>query len=311
MILTDYDAAGNMYSLASGVNRYTSHNCTMVKLRVHQTAKFPSMIVFTEGNADEVRQLVYSSDAVVLKEYWWVTEKLGLDMNKLKGKPVVALMGGGGFRFIMHREPNLKFFKEHSMRLATSSIDFLQHQRMAWIPPCTRYEEIREKYDHTKTEPPLIYASPSRDTDIRLHLQLQFNMIMHQLRKEGLRFQAVCASNAQKMISNDQNLRQKARASIFFDRIYDIYGVNSQEAASFEAAVVTGSNGFVINSLRRFGFRCPFIIVRTYEEAKNAVRKLLQNQDYRAMKAEQCREYAEQLHSGRESAKRLIALLES
>ena len=182
VILTDYDAAGNMYSLASGVNRYTNHNCTMVKLRVHPVAQFPSMLVFSDENAGKVRRLIYDADAVVLKEYWWVTEKLGLDMDKLKGKPMAALMGGGGFRFIMHRVPNLQFFKEHKMKLATSSIDFLQHQRMAWIPPCTRYEEIREQYDYRKTEPQLIYAAPSKDTYIRLHLRLEFNMIMHQLR---------------------------------------------------------------------------------------------------------------------------------
>jgi len=310
VILTDYDAAGNMYNLASGVNRYTDHNAFTVKLRVHPVAQYPSMMVATERNLGRIRRLVYDADAVVFKEFWWLADKLGLKMRRLRGKPLVAIMGGGGFRFKKHRTPNLKFFGKHGMKLATSSADFLEKKDMAWIPPCVRYEELREKYDYTKSEPPTVYASPSKDTDIRLKLKRRFTSAMRELRGEGLDFRAVCASGADGMISNHENLTKKAHASVFFDRIYDIYGLNSQEAATFEIPVVTGSSEFTLKKLRQFGFDCPFLIVRDFREAKNAVRSLLRDVDYRLQKGEECRVYAERLHSGKESAKRLIALLE-
>lgn len=312
VVLCDYDAAGNMYSLCSGVNRYTEHNALLVKLRVHPVAQYPSMMVANEENIGAIRRAVYDADAVVFKEFWWIPEKLGLDMDKVKSKPKVALFGGGGFRFEKNRKSNLAFFNSHNAKIATSSADFLQTKRdMAWIPPCVRYEELRERYDYSKTTPPLVFASPSRDTDLRLKLRKNFTETMKSLKQERLIFESMCPSSAEKMIPNRENLELKAHASIFFDRIYDIYGVNSQEAATFEAAVITGTSHFALQRLTAFGFRCPFMIVRNYVEAKEAVRRLLTDRKYRQRKAEECRRYAETLHSGRESAKRLIALLET
>jgi hypothetical protein len=269
------------------------------------------MMITDKDNLNTVRKMIYDSDAVVFKEFWWIVERFGVNMDKLKGKPLVAIMGGGGFRFKQHREPNLKFFTKHEMKVATTSADFLGIKPdMAWIPPCVRYEELREKYDYTKTKPPLVFASPSKDTDLRLHLRRNFLSAMNQLKDEELNFRAQCPTGAHKMISNDECLRLKAPSSIFFDRIYDIYGLNSQEAATFEAVVITGTREMALGKLRQFGFDCPFIIVKNYVQAKNAVRKLLLDENYRVQKSEECREYAERLHSGRESAKRLIALLE-
>lgn len=311
VVLSDYDSSGNMYNLCSGVNRYTEHHATAIKLRVHPIAQYPSMIVATEDNMPRVRRMIYDADAVVFKEFWWIAERFGINMDKLKGKRLVAVMGGGGFRFKQHRGPNITFFMKHHMKIATTSADFLEVKPdMAWIPPCVRYDELREKYDYTKTKPPLVFASPSKDTDLRLHLRRNFLSAMSQLKDEGLNFRAQCPTGAHEMISNDECLRLKAPSSIFFDRIYDIYGLNSQEAATFECAVVTGINDVALRKLRQFGFECPFIIVRNYTQAKNAVRKLLKNGDYRFKKAEECRQYAERLHSGRESAKRLVALVE-
>jgi len=233
-------------------------------------------------------------------------------LNTLKGKLLVAIMGGGGFRFKQHRRPNLIFFNKHRMRIATTSADFLQFKPdMAWIPPCVRYEELREKYDYTKTKPLLVFASPSKDTDIRLRLRSQFLQAMSELKSEGFNFRVQCPTGVHKLISNDECLRLKAPASIFFDRIYDIYGLNSQEAGTFETAVITGINRFALEKLRNFGFNCPFIIVKNYAQAKNAVKKLLINEDYRIQKVAECHDYAKRVHSGEETAKRLIALLES
>lgn len=311
VILTDYDASGNMYSLASGVNRYTNHHATTVKLRVHPEMMFPSMTVANDKNMSHIRKKIYDADAVIFKEFWWIPEKFGLDMNKLKRKQKAVIMGGGGFRFEKNRDENIKFFTGHNIKIATSSADFLQHRKMSWIPPCIRYEEIREKYDMTKAVPPLIFASPSKDTDLRLDLRKQFLNIMNKLSQEELRFSSLCVGGTRKTVTNDRCLELKAKASIFFDRIYDIYGVNSQEAGAFEEAIVTGTNDFTIKKLRDFGFNCPFIIVKNYIQMKNEIKKLLLNETYLTNKAEACRKYVEKLHSGKESAKRLIELLES
>ena len=311
VILSDYDSSGNTFNLASGVNRYTSHHATAVKLRVHPALQYPSMVVATDRNMKMVQQLVYDADAVVFKEFYWIADRYGLDMDRLRGKPMVGLMGGGGFRFERNRSPNLKFFKSHRMKIATTSADFLQHLNMAWIPPCVRYEEIRMKYDYSKTEPPLVFASPSKDTDIRLKMKRNFTRTMDELKRGGLNFSATCVSGADGMITNDECLRLKAKASIFFDRIYDIYGLNSQEAGAFEEAVITGTKTFALEKLREFGFNCPFIIVGDYLQARNEVRRLLKTPEFRTANAEACRAYVERLHSGRESAKRLVELLES
>jgi len=61
VILTDYDSSGNMYNLCTGINRYTRHHATAIKLRIHQDIQYPSMVVASESNMTTVRKMIYDA----------------------------------------------------------------------------------------------------------------------------------------------------------------------------------------------------------------------------------------------------------
>ena len=307
VILCIRDAAGNMYNLCRAVNKYTKHKATVINYS-DSKYKYPIMLENPRENLTEIRKIVYNSDAVIFKEYGKVPKTFGIELKKLGRKPVVVLFGGGGFRYEKHRRVTLETFKRlPNVRWAVTTISFLEEfPDWAWIPRCVRFEEIRGKYDYKKLKPPLITTSPSRGS-IRLFKTVTlFREIVSSLKDSGLNFQSLEIHNK----DNEECLRLKAPASIFFDRIGYMYGINSQEAGAFEAAVVTEMPKFALNKLKKLGFNCPFVNVTNVKETVNAFTKLLKDEKYLRRKRLECLKYVEKLHSGRESANRLIAVLE-
>lgn len=307
VILCIWDFAGNMYSLCTAINKHTKHKATMIHLR-NAGYTYPVMLKNPRAHLSQIRKLVYDADAVVFKEFGTIPKAFGIELEKLNKKPVVVLFGGEGFRKMRHRTVSLETYKHlPNLRWAVTTTTFLKEfPDWVWIPRCVRFEEIREKYDYEKLTPPLITTSPSRGSN-RTHRTLtQFRRIVSSLKADGLDFQSLEIFD----VNNDNCLRQKAPASIFFDRIGTIYGVNSQEAGAFESAIITGTPQFALGKLEEFGFACPFINVTSIEEVVEACAELIKDEEYRKRKGLECSKYVERLHSGRESAKRLIMAFE-
>ena len=310
VILSDYDAAGNMYNLASGINTYTDHNAVAIKLRYHKTFHYPTTLLATKKNLSKIRKLIYESDAVVFKEEPQIPLKYGIDLKKLRHKPIVFLVGGWGFRNRDIYAKNRRTYSKKNLpniKWGTTSIDFLEkNPSWGWVPACIRLEELRRTYNYSKLTPPLIVASPSSSTNSMLKMDILFEKTKTFLEDRDLSFQTLFIRN----LDNDSCLNAKASASIFFDRIYDIYGINSQEAAAFEAIVITGSSEFTLDKLRSLGFDCPFVIVQNDIEMRERMEELLLDEKRRRRGAKLGLEYIQKLHSGEESAKRLIEMLE-
>jgi len=145
--------------------------------------------------------------------------------------------------------------------------------------------------------------SASKSTNEQLNVRKDFEWMVSGL---GLRkFQKDIISE----VINDECLKRKARASIFFDRIFSIYGVNSQEAGAFESAVVTGTSDFAIKQFKKEGVDCKFSIVKNRAEGFNEIRKLLDDPEYLKLKSRQCFTYVKKVHSGKETIKRLLKII--
>ena len=110
---------------------------------------------------------------------------------------------------------------------------------------------------------------------------------------------------------NDECLTKKATASIFFDRLEYLYGVNSIEAATFEAAVFTYTKPQTITTLSMHAkMVCPFIIVNNRGRLYDNIALLLDDRDQLERLQKSCYEYARALHNGEYSVKQFLRLIE-
>jgi len=195
-----------------------------------------------------MHQKIYDSDAIVFHEWLGVPGNMKLDTSKIKNKILALAYGGAGFRNARIRASGREYYRkiaDNFIYIACSADFLLAEKENAWVPRCVRTEELRQTYDYSKLNPPLISASPSRGSDmVRVRHGLiseHFREIAESMKQKGFRLQARHIGGHKKTVPNDVCLRMKAPSSIFFDRLYLIYGVNSLEAGAFESAVVTGT----------------------------------------------------------------------
>jgi len=306
VILTEYDFAGNMYNLASFVNKYTKHRAITVKLKNNPTLQYSTMIHATRNNLPEIREIIYKADAVIWKEVPTLLDKFGLDFDIMKHKNNVVILGGGGYSSDKFFPDNQRVYGDLGAKWATSSLDFTKkNPHWTWIPASIRVELLREQHDMSKGNPPLLFTSPSRASDRMMDTRGKFNFITDQLQKGGLFFRKKVVFQ----VPNEICLHLKATADIFFDRIWDIYGINSQEAAAFECAVITGTSEFVRNKLRELGYDCPFIFVDHHVLAIDEIVYLLENPSEMRRIGRECYKYVKKLHNGEVAAKNLMKLI--
>lgn len=306
VILTEYDFSGNMYNLASFINRYTKHSAVAIKHKINQRLQYPTMIHASEDNLPQIRELIYKADTVIWKETADLCEKFGLDFDRMKRKNNIVILGGGGYSSNKFYSANQEFYGELGAKWATSSLDFTKkNPDWTWIPASIRIEELRENYDYTKGSPPLLFISPSNATDRMMNVRTKFQFIVEQLRKTDLKFRDKTVFGK----PNELCLHFKANADIFFDRIWDIYGMNSQEAAAFECAVITGTSEYVKDKLRDLGYECPFIFVDHHVNVIDEIIYLLENQDEMRHIGHECYRYVEKVHNGELAVKNLMKLI--
>lgn len=312
-ILCHKDFSGNMYNFASAINKYTKHKSIMIKANINPRLQYPTMILLGKkaDNFPLIHKIVYSSDVIILKESPHLITEFKLDESKISNKKIIVLLGGWGFRSHRHLQMSYHNYNKinNNVKWAVASLDFLEKEPwMGWIPPCIRIDYLRARYDFSKLTPPLIATSPSRSgsEETKKIFNLLISMLKRRKKKPKEHFQVKVISD----VINDTCLEQKARATIFFDRLFDIYGVNSQEAGAFESAVITGSSGFVRDKFTK-GFNCPFVFVDNVTTAANVIVELLNDPIYLKWKMIECYKYVKRLHSGTESIKRLLEIVNS
>jgi glycosyltransferase involved in cell wall biosynthesis len=306
VILTEYDFSGNMYNLASFINKYTKHRAVAIKLKSNPRLQYPTLIHATKTNLPEVRELIYKADAVVWKEMPTLLDQFGLDFDRMEKKNNVVILGGGGFSSEKFFPGNQWFYGELGAKWATSSLDFTKkNPDWAWIPASIRVERLREKYDRTKGTLPLLFTSPSRATDAMMDVRGKFRFITEQLEKAEIQFRHKTVFNE----ANEICLHLKAQSDIFFDRIWDIYGMNSQEAAAFEAAVITGTSQYVRDQLKKRVGECPFIFVDHHVLAIDEIAYLIENPDEMRRVGRECYKYVKKVHNGELAAESLMKVI--
>jgi len=305
--LTEYDFSGNVYNLASFINRYTKHSAVAIKHKINQRLQYPTMIHADGDNLPQIRDLIYKAETVIWKETPDLCEKFGLDFDKMKRKNNIVILGGGGYSSNKFYSKNQEFYGELDAKWATSSLDFTKkNPDWTWIPASIRVEELRENYDYTKGSPPLLFTSPSNATDKMMNVGTKFQFIVEQLRKADLNFRDKTVFGK----PNEICLHFKANADIFFDRIWDIYGMNTQEAAAFECAVITGTSQYVRDELKTRGYDCPFIFVDHHVLAIDEIAYLLENPDETKRIGRECYRYVKEVHNGELAVKNLMKLIQ-
>lgn len=309
------DMAGVMYNLCEAVNTYTKHEAVHIISSLHPKYRFPYQHKITSANRAEMHALIYGCDAVVFSEWMGIIDTMKLSRRTLRRKMIAVTYGGGGFRLRRARIASVNYYGNinKNVKFIACSADFLERENLPWVPRCVRTSWLRETYDYGKLDPPLITASPSKSSDELNRkmgaISINFNRMMARLKARKLGFQHRLISSSKSSMSNDDCLRAKAPSSIFFDRLYSIYGVNSLEAGAFESAVVTGSSPKALDVIKRkMGVVCPFIIVHSWGQAEKAFTELLVNHKYMRRKGRECHEYVEAV--GKYAANRLVKILE-
>lgn len=317
MFLNARDLAGVTYNFAKAINKYTKHEADQIATTRVSVMNNPAMHYFYTENQEEQRQLIYDSDAIVFHEWMGIPTTMKLDIGKLRNKTLAVTFGGAGFRKPKFRQNCMEYYGKISddVKYIIHSPDFSEVEPdWPWVPRCVAVDEFREKYDYTKSEPPLVVTSPHPVSDgvnpRKGNVSDLFKEVVSQLNTNNLKFRAHCISSFEGGVDNDTCLRLKAPASIFFDRIYEVFGLNSIEAGAFESAVVTGTNQSALNKIREStGIKCPFLIVNNVIAVEQAFTKLINNPEYREWKGQECYKYVRAVHSGKLSAERLVEIL--
>ena len=306
VILTDLDLSGNMYNLASFINKYTKHRAIAIKARNNPRLQYPTMIHANKSNLPEVQELIYKADAVVWKEMANLIDQFELDFNRMRRMNNVVILGGGGYSSDKLYPSNQWFYGELGAKWATSSLDFTKkNPDWAWIPASIRVEQLRKKHNYNKASPPLVLVSPSWATDGMMNVRYKFKYITNELIAKDYDFRSSIIFNE----TNEVCLHLKAQADIFFDRIWDIYGINSQEAAAFESVVITGTSEYVRDKLKELGYNCPFIFIDHHVCAVQEIAYLLENPSEIKRIGLECYKYVKQVHNGELAARNLIDVI--
>jgi len=276
-----------------------------VKSQVNPRLKYPTHHLKSDVDVGEI---VDGSDVLVLKASRGFFNQYKLDFGKLRDKKIVMILGRKYMKKSHLKRQVLNRLKKYdNVKFMTTSIDYAD-EKIKWFPPCVRVDELREKYGTEKQVPPLVMASPSYSTNLQFNVADKFNRVVSALRREGLEFRHVLYRGS---VPNDACLRTKAKASIFFDRIGDgVYGVNSQEAGALGCAIVTGCSVDTLLRLNDEGFDCPFWVVRNVNEAINRIKKLLLGENELWKVDEMCYNYVREVHSGDETVKRFLEVVE-
>ena len=313
------DLAGVTYNFAKAINKYTKHEANHIATEPVRTMKNPAMHYFNNYDSkgkEELRQMVYDSDVIVFHEWMGIPTTLKLDFGKIKNKALAVTFGGGGFRVPRFRQHCMEYYGKISndVKYIVHSPDFRREEDWPWVPRCVDMDELRKKYNYAKSDPPYVTTSPHPVSDgvnpAVGNISDGFKGVVSQLKVRGLKFRANCISTHRGGVDNDTCLRLKAPASIFFDRIYKVFGVNSIEAAAFESVVVTGTNKFALKEIKwSTGIECPFVIVNSWAEVEMAFARLISDPKYRQRKGLECYKYAEAVHGGRLSAERIVKIL--
>ena len=318
MFLNARDLAGVTYNFAKAINKYTKHEADQIATKQVSVMKNPAMHYFNNEDKEEQRRLIYESDAIIFHEWMGIPTVMKLDIKKLRKKILAVTFGGAGFRKPLFRQHCMEYYGKISdnVKYMVHSPDFPEEKPdWPWIPRCVAIDELREKYDYAKLEPPIVAISPHPMSDgvnpATGNVSDIFSKASSQLNDKDLKFHARRISTYKGGVDNDTCLMLKAPASIFFDRIYKVFGLNSIEAATFESAVVTGTNQFALDYIKQStGVSCPFTIVNNWKEVGEAFEKLISDPEYRRRKGLECYKYVDAIHSGKVSAERIVKILE-
>jgi len=174
-----------------------------------------------------------------------------------------------------------------------------------WLPLCLSFEKMRKRqFDFAKCKPPLIVHSPSAPRDLMSGTKEFYEIIEFLRDKHEFEFDIIQG------VSNDECLRRKAPATIFFDR-FNIYGLNCVESAFFRSAVLAGVEDWVYAEVKRqTGMKCPFLQTLEVDDLEHHLDYLLSNPDYTKQLAHECLEYAVAVHNGQLTTQTFEKLVE-
>jgi len=296
------DWAGATYNFASALNNHSKHEAFF--FRFHNTRlNYPTMYDVTENNRGEIKKIIESCDVLWLGNFYEPIEELKLDTTKFD--KVILCSGASRFRLKSVRERILK----HITRLVETELIFtcftadmtFFEPSCIFIPACIRIDNIRKHYDYRKKNPPLIaHDSSTVFSSVRWYVGTkEFRQVISKLRKK-FKFKSRVITK----VENDRCLRLKAPALICFDRFFITYGISAIESATFESAVLTGVDPYVLDRIKNTtGHKCPFLVTIEKDDLERHLTELLENRNYLDKVRYECYNFVRGVHDGRLTVK--------
>jgi len=283
------DTSTVMYNLWRAFQRFTSHEVYFMN-----TSRVPKWNVYRTPLGKPINEdIIKSSDFVI-------TKHIGILKNKflLQHTDLFIL----GRRDHTHSEQFNQIKQCDFGHLMTTQPDFAFKSGITWMPSPTRLYDMVEKYGSVeKLYPPQILCQPT-NFDLPVHAIRDFDFIISRLSNLEGRFQTALFHHE----TQEMAIARKARASIFFDRIWSAYGMNSKEAGALGCAVVTGVSDVFLRGLESEGFPCGFVNVDNKREATTEIRKMIVDEDYRVEVANNSFRHVKEAYNGEISVKRVL-----
>jgi len=354
VMIVGLDFAGSFWNLYNVVKKYTNHEVNYIWSKKHKW-KYPYMnekyrypymkykpkddtkYIYWKKHGlpihdskllEEMLDIIYGADVIIIKEDLDWIPAMRLDENKLKKKMVILYFTGGECRIKKARFGNFKYAKRFSdVRWAVNTPDLLQlmpkKYHTTWIPIVQPIDEYREKYNFKKENPPLIvhcpasfYSRSKNAIQACLSKLRNSNGIIWKVTDKGKKRKRKGSiyefrADIFNRVSNDECLKRKAPASIFFDRFrWDMYANNCIESAGFESVVLNHQSDFVTKYVEKYAkMKLPFINVNNEEDLCSKIVYLLRHPDEMIQRGKQSYKFVKKLHDGRYAIEKLMEVI--
>lgn len=300
------DSAGLSIALCEAINEHTSHHATCITRYPNFYMELPTHICAPHAT-EETSTLIKNADVIHFNEVASLPHDYST--GPCGDKTVVVHMHGYYRQYTMLLDLYKKQFPHMKLILSTPDLYYVRREG-EWFPSIVRVDHLRREYPVKRSNPPVVYFSPTWTGLPRG--DRAFKKVCRKLQREGLSFHAIMRTH----IPHAMNLRLKSRADIYFDELGLFYGVNALEAAVFEMPVLCGMAPMCTAVI---GEEPPFNIIKRSDRFKDAdtsmfkreLRNLIEDKQLRHRKGREALKYVRRVHDVEPCLERFFELCEN
>lgn len=240
LALSRIDCAAAGYFLSKAINRYTSHESRMMRLRGRNIYEFPTDIV--EPSEERLRTFWAWADVIHVHDFAWPLMPLGCDPGS---KPTVVTYHGTAYR--RNHKKHDRASRERGWLRTVSTLDLTLISGAKWMPD-TRLD-MSKFLPGAREDFTVVHAPTNRD--------VKSTAVVVQAVK-SLRAQGVCLDLIEDTPYHEC-LERKRRGYVLVDQFELGYGCNAIEAWALGLVVVADARLEILEAMKKEIGYIPFV----------------------------------------------------